>query len=101
MGGNRIESHGRSTYNRAAHIHVLAMKSNITLKLDAELLREAKILAAEENTSISQLLTDQLQHVVERRKLYERAKRRALKLLEKGYDWNWKPPASRDELHER
>ena len=32
------------------------MKANITLKLDADLLREIRVLAAEEGTSISALL---------------------------------------------
>jgi len=32
------------------------MKANITLKIDANLLREARILAAEEDSSISALL---------------------------------------------
>lgn len=77
------------------------MKSNITLKLDTELLREARILAAEHNTSVSQLLSEQLQKIVEGRKAYERAKRRAYKLMEEGFEWKWKPPRSRDDLHER
>jgi hypothetical protein len=34
------------------------MKTNITLKLDAEVLREARILAAEEGSSISGLLAE-------------------------------------------
>jgi hypothetical protein len=36
----------------AAHIYALAMKTNITLKLDTDVLREARILAAEEGVSI-------------------------------------------------
>jgi hypothetical protein len=36
------------------------MKTNVTLKLDADLLREARVLAAEEGQSISALLTDRL-----------------------------------------
>ena len=77
------------------------MKTNITLKVDADLLRQARILAAEENTSVSQLLAEQLRKVVESRKAYERAKRRAFKLVDEGFDGKWTPPRSRDELHER
>src|ERR1700690_2027677 len=33
-----------------------SMKTNITLKLDADLLREVRVLAAEEDTSISAML---------------------------------------------
>jgi hypothetical protein len=77
------------------------MKSNITLKLDAELLREVRILAAQEGTSVSALLAARLEQMVRERKAYDRAKRRALARLREGFDLNWKPPRSRDELHER
>jgi hypothetical protein len=77
------------------------MKTNVTLKLDDKLLREARILAAEQNTSISGLLAEQLQKAVESRKAYERAKKRAFKLMDEGFEWNWEPPRSRGELHER
>ena len=77
------------------------MKTNVTLKLDAELLRQARILAAERGSSISALLAAQLEKVVRERKDYEKAKRKALALMRKGFDLRYKPPASRDELHER
>jgi len=78
-----------------------AMKTNITLKIESDLLREARILAAEQNTSISALLAGQLQHAVQQRKRYDTASRRAIARLRKGYDLRWTPPSSRDELHER
>jgi len=77
------------------------MKTNITLKLDAEILREARILAAEEGSSISGLLAAKLEELVKERKGYERARRRALARLRDGLDLGWTPPASRDEVHER
>lgn len=77
------------------------MKANITLKLDTEVLREARILAAEEGTSISALVAAKLVEIVRQRKRYDRARRRALARLRKGLDLGWSPPASRDELHER
>ena len=77
------------------------MKSNITLKIDQELLRKARILAAEEGTSISALVAAQLDHVVHRRHLYDRARRSALARLKAGYDLEWTPPRSRDDLYER
>lgn len=77
------------------------MKSNITLKLDSALLREAKVLAAEEGTSISALLTARLEQVVRERKTYDRARRRAVARLREGMNLRWTPPRSRDELHER
>ena len=77
------------------------MKTNITLKLDAALLREIRVLAAEEGTSISALLAARLEQIVRERKTYDRARRRALARLREGLDLQWTPPRSRDELHER
>ena len=77
------------------------MKTNVTLKLDADLLREARVVAAEEGRSISGLLTDQLEALVRERKAFERARRRALARLREGLDLQWTPPRTRDELHER
>lgn len=77
------------------------MKTNVTLKLDADLLREARVVAAEEGRSISGLLTDQLEALVRERKAFERARKRALARLREGLDLQWTPLKSRDELHER
>jgi hypothetical protein len=77
------------------------MKTNITLKIDADILREARILAAEEGRSVTALLTDRLEAIVRERKAFDRARRRALSRLREGLDLQWTPPKSRDELHER
>jgi hypothetical protein len=76
-------------------------KSNVTLKLDADLLREARIMAAEEGRSMSALLADRLEALVRERRAYDRARRRALARVREGLDLQWTPPRSRDELHER
>ena len=77
------------------------MKINITLKLDRELLRRAKVIAAEMETSVSALVAEQLEKIVRERDGYEQAKRRALANLKKGFNLGFTPPASRDELYER
>jgi hypothetical protein len=77
------------------------MKTNVTLKLDADLLREARVLAAEEGRSISGLLAEQIEALVRERKAFEKARRRALSRLRAGLDLQWTRPKSRDELHER
>lgn len=76
-------------------------KTNITLKLDTGLLREARMLAAQEGRSVSALLTERLEQLVRERKAFEKARRRALTRLRSGFDLQWSPPRSRDELHER
>lgn len=77
------------------------MKTNITLKLDADLVREAKVLAAHRGTSVSSLLASELEALVRRKKAYDAAKRRALARLKKSFDLGWSPPRSRQILHER
>lgn len=77
------------------------MKTNITLKLDADLLRQIRVLAAEEDTSVSALLAARLEQMIHERKGYQRARRRALTRLRQGLDLHWTPPRSRDELHQR
>jgi hypothetical protein len=77
------------------------MKTNVTLKLDADLLRDARILAAEEGTSVSAMLADRVEALVRERRAFDRARRRALHRLRHAPDLGWIRPASRDELHER
>ena len=77
------------------------MKTNITLKIEADLLREARVLAALEGSSISALLAAKLEQAVRERKGYNQARRSALARLRTGFDLRWTPAAHRDELHER
>jgi hypothetical protein len=79
------------------------LKTNVTLKIDADLLREARVLAAQEGRSIGALLTERLEAMVRERKAFNKARRRALARLENGLDLQWMPPmrAPRHELHER
>lgn len=77
------------------------MKTNVTLKIDAEILREVRIMAAEEGSSISGLLASKLEEIVRHRNSYARAKKRALARLRNCTDHGWVRPASRDELYER
>ena len=77
------------------------METNITLKLDKTLLREVKILAAEQQSSISRFLTEKLEEIVRERKGYEAARQRAVTRMRNARDLGFTPPASRDELHER
>lgn len=75
-------------------------KTNITLKIDQDLLKKARVLAAEEGRSLSALLAAELEEIVRGREGYERAKRHALALMEQGFHLGG-VPATRDELHER
>ena len=77
------------------------MKTDFTIKLDADLLREARALAAKRDTSVSRLLADLLETFVRDERAYEQARGRALARLARGYDLGWARPADRGELHER
>ena len=77
------------------------MKTNITLKLDRDLLRKVRILAAEKDTSVSGLLAEQLEKAVRERDGYERAKKHALARMKRASHLGYTPPASRDEFYER
>jgi len=78
-----------------------AEKTNITLKLDRELLKKMKILAATREMSISALVTIQIEELVKREGGYEQAMKRSVARMKKGLNLGWEKPASRDELHER
>jgi hypothetical protein len=76
---------------------------NVTLAIPKDVLRKAKILAVQRNTSLSALLTQTLADLVTHQENYEQAHQRNLSFLRSGLDLgthgkvNWK----REELHER
>jgi len=75
--------------------------TNITLRLDAELVREAKVIAATRGTSVSSLMRESLEGLVRTEKAYDAARRRAVRRLEEERDLGCERPTNRDELHER
>jgi hypothetical protein len=79
----------------------MAMKQNITISLDRDLIRKARIIAARRGTSISKLLASELARTVEEADIYERARRQALAALDEGFHMGGQPLPPRDELHER
>jgi hypothetical protein len=58
---------------------------NVTLKIDADLLRKAKIVAAEGGTSLSALLTKKLAELAGEEAEYEAARRHAFRKLDRGW----------------
>ena len=76
-------------------------KQNLTISLDRQTIRKAKIVAAKHSTSISGLVTRQIEILVGEEEAYERAERHALSLLDQGFHLGGVIRASRDELHER
>ena len=76
-------------------------KQNLTISLDKQTIRKAKIVAAKRSTSISGLLALQIEILVGEEEAYERAERQAMSLLDQGFHLGGVIRASRDELHER
>ena len=76
---------------------------NVTLAIPRNILRKAKILAVQKNTSLSGLLTRTLIDLVEHQENYEQARVRNMEMLKNGFNLGtqgkigWK----REELHER
>ena len=98
-----IDGNSYSTYNGAAreYVQLTMKKTNITLKLDSDLLRQVKIRAAQKGTSISAILTAQLEDFVSKDEEYEAAMTRAILLMNESKGSGWQKPKSRDALHER
>ncbi|MEY2472006.1 MAG: hypothetical protein QOK28_1335 [Actinomycetota bacterium] len=75
-------------------------KQNVTIQLDGEVIREAKVLAARRGTSLSAMLAAELQRLVAEDERYEAARKRAEETLA-----NAKPrggrPRTRDEIYDR
>jgi hypothetical protein len=76
-------------------------KQNLTISLDRQTIRKAKIVAAKHSTSISGLVTRQIEILVGEEEAYERAERQAMSLLDQGFHLGGVIRVSRDELHER
>jgi hypothetical protein len=78
------------------------MKStNITIKVEADLAHEAKVFAARHGTSLSRLVSEQLETLVREDQVFAAARQRALRQLKKGFDLGWEKPEGREELHDR
>lgn len=75
-------------------------RTNLTLQLDTEVIRRARIVAAKRGTSVSALAAAQLMGLVDEDERVEQARGRAEAILKKaaprgGRSW------TRDELHDR
>jgi hypothetical protein len=76
-------------------------KQNITLRLSRQTIHKARILAARRSTSISGLLTSQIEQLAGAEDDYERAMDRAFARMKKGFHLGEIPKLDRDALHER
>ena len=73
---------------------------NLTLKLPADTIRKAKVVAAERGTSISALVADKIEEIVGEDAAYRTARRRAFEWLAHGWHLGGSPAragAGRDD----
>lgn len=93
-----------ATYSCVTLKHVDEIeRRNVTLSLPVDLLKSAKLLAVERETSLSGLLREALQALVTTRDYYSQAMEEELLLMEEGLPCGTRGQASwsRDELYER
>jgi len=76
---------------------------NITLALPKKTLVRIKVIAAQQQTSVSALVTKALTQLAEQEEAYSRARRRHLRQLENVADLgtHGRITAAREDLHER
>lgn len=77
------------------------MKQNLTVALDKETIRKAKVVAAKRSTSVSRLLADEIERLVAEHDRYEEAKAAAISELRRGYDLGGGPLPRRDGVYDR
>ena len=77
------------------------MKRNLTLQLEDETIRKAKVLAARRSTSVSRLVAGEIDRLVAEDETYRSARRLAVAHLERGFHLGGGALPGRDELHER
>ncbi len=78
-----------------------SQKQNVTVRLSSQTVKKAKILAAKRSTSISALVAELIESLVDKDDAYERAAASALARMKRGFHLGGGPLVSRDELHER
>jgi hypothetical protein len=84
-------------------VEVLMETQNITLSIPKEILLRVKLIAVTRQTSVSGLLSQMLERLVQQEDAYAHARRRHVQWLEQGADLGTEGRAltQRDELHER
>jgi hypothetical protein len=76
-------------------------KQNLTVTLDAEIIRKARVLAAQRGSSISEMVSRTIDELVSKAETYDAARARALEMIQRGFHLGKPRRVSRDELHER
>jgi hypothetical protein len=77
------------------------MKQNITLALEKPLLKRARAVAAQRGTSISALLAEELEKIVNQEAAFQKSKVKALAFLQNPFHLGGARIADREAIHAR
>ena len=77
------------------------MKRNITIQLDEATVQKARVAAAKRGSSISRLLTEQIDLLARQDDDYDRAMQDTLAELDRGFDLGGGPYPARDTVYDR
>jgi plasmid stability protein len=77
------------------------MTRNITISMDEEVLKKARVCAARRGLSVSALLRSEILRLVHDDDAYQRAREAAVKRLKKGLSLGGGPYPTREELYQR
>ena len=76
-------------------------RQNLTISLPRETIRKAKLLAAKRETSVTGLVAELVEELVQEDAGYETARRSALAYMRRGFPMGGKITATREDWHER
>ena len=74
---------------------------NLTVRLSRQTIHKARVLAAKRATSISNLISEQIERLVGDDDEYDRAMRSALERMDRGFHLGGDNRIDREALHER
>ncbi len=77
------------------------MARNITITMDEEVLKKARVFAARRGLSVSALLRSEILRLVDDDDAYQRAKEAAQRRLKRGSSLGGGPYPTREELYDR
>ena len=76
-------------------------KRNLTIQIDDEVARRARMVAARRSTSVSRLVAEQIEALVHADAAYESARREAMDTMKKGFHLGGGTLPTRDAVHDR
>jgi len=80
----------------------ILMKRNLTVQLDEETIKKARIVASRRGISISRLVREEIARAAEKDSYWQAAKQNALALLDQPFDMgSYGKMPDREDLHER